>query len=87
MKTSDGLASILTDWEKSKGVKRGCINCGCLAWSSENYYGFHKIPCAEPDVAFPVVILRCENCSYIKMYSAVAVGVVKGLGREKNENQ
>jgi predicted nucleic-acid-binding Zn-ribbon protein len=59
-------------WMRSKGIKRLCYSCGHMDW------GINDIVSANSDTGagtIPMLLMACNHCGYIRLYSAVIVGL------------
>ena len=67
-------------WLNEKGAFKPCPACGNETWTLFNYVlsgsTFAPGHIFVPDVSYPMVALSCKRCAYVRLHSAVVIGVV-----------
>ena len=79
-KLTDSERLAANKWMQDKKALTPCSSCGVTDWQGARY--IVNVPSAPPVAqakvrAYPALLLTCKNCGMFRLYSAVAIGIVK----------
>jgi len=74
----------IVDWVKAKKGMTPCPVCQTNSWTVAPHLTYPTIYSQKGTfpgtVSYPMVILYCKNCFYIRQFMAVPIGVVSANG-------
>lgn len=69
----------LKTWFESKNVNWSCVSCGHNMWSAGDIVVAprfkHGVVLGGP--AIPMVQVICQNCSHVRLYAAIPMGLLE----------
>ena len=74
----------ISDWLRLKKVNMACPSCGEAEWATGDIVAIPKFKegLILGGEVIPMIQLVCANCSYVRLYAAIPIGLLEPKSEE-----